>query len=59
MKTVEKYKTFDELKAAEKAASDTKASLKKHASFEMLVNKIYTAKTGKSIASKAATLNGK
>ncbi|AHF17341.1 hypothetical protein [Niabella soli] len=59
MKTVEKYTTFEQLKAAEKAASDTKASLKKHASFEMLVNKIYIAKTGKSMASKAATLNGK
>ncbi|MGC4233203.1 MAG: hypothetical protein QM594_09510 [Niabella sp.] len=59
MKTVEKYTTFEQLKAAEKSASDTKASLKKHASFEMLVNKIYIAKTGKSIASKAATLNGK
>ena len=57
MKTVERYRTFEQLKSAEKAASDTKASLKKHADFEMLVNRIYVAKTGKSIASKAAILN--
>jgi len=59
MKTIERYKTFEQLKSAEKSASDTKASLKKHASFEILVNKIYTAKTGKSIASKAAISNSK
>jgi hypothetical protein len=28
MKAIEKYKTFEELKFAEKAASDTKASLR-------------------------------
>ncbi len=48
MKTVQKYNTFQELKAAEKNAVNTVVSVKKHVEFTSLLQKIYTLKTEKS-----------
>lgn len=59
MKTITKYKSFEELNSAEKAATDVKVSLKKHASYEALMSKIYSARTTKHTTTKPATLNGR
>lgn len=57
MKTITKYKSFEELNSAEKAATNVDASLKKHASYESIINKVYSAKTAKQTTQKPATLN--
>lgn len=59
MKTITKYKSFEELNSAEKAATDVKSSLKKHASYEVLISKIYAAKTTKQTTIKPAIPDGK
>ena len=37
MKTIERFTTFEELKASEKKATDYNASLKKHKEFEKAI----------------------
>lgn len=59
MKTITKYKSFEELNSAEKAATDVKSSLKKHARYEVLISKIYAAKTTNQITTKSAIPDGK
>lgn len=57
MKTVQKYDTFEELKAAEKNAVNTVMSIKKHVEFTSLLQTIYTLKTERSKSALSNSLN--
>lgn len=59
MRKIEKYRTFEELNLAEKPASDIKQSLKKHANYEALLQKIYQAKSDNGSNLKHARMNGR